>query len=156
MKTMIIFILSLIFFNVGSVCGQNKAKRDSIYYLLDTAAVPVKDRMFKTEIEQPYKLFVLRCKCYPNGANAAFSTYITQQDNAKYISQEDFHRLKTISLTELIAITANSPKEKGTKHHFFFLEPNGNKMKITRVYLLPPLKAKPPTDEGGVYVPGDH
>ncbi len=56
-------ILILLLFNIQKVNAQ--IKRDSIYYLLDTANVPVKDRMFHIESEGPFMFYSLECKCFP-------------------------------------------------------------------------------------------
>lgn len=157
MKTRIIYILLLTIFSIDDSNAQiTKIKRDSIYYLLDTTSVPIKDRMFTTEIENPLKIYVLRCKCYPGEADAAFSTYNTATKNVKHISIEDFQKIHTISLIDLIAITSKSAKEKIYNETFFLIEPDNKGMKVTKVNLIPPRKLVPPTDGGGVYIRPDN
>lgn len=153
MRTIIICLLLLTFVNVNFADAQNKKiKQDTVYYFIDTTSVPIKDKMIREEIEEPFKLFVLLCRCYPGGTNPAFSSFMTKTDNAKYISIKDFHRLKTISLAELINITVEYAKDGINKHSFFFIEPKRDEMKITKVYLIAPRKPQESLDGNGVEI----
>ena len=68
-----LFILAITFlllFNLQKVNAQ--VKRDTIYYLLDTAKVPVKDRMFHFTAEGPAMGYTLACQCFPYGYSIFF------------------------------------------------------------------------------------
>lgn len=68
-----ICLIIVVFFNLSRVSAQNnQLKKDTIYYLLDTAVVPVKDRMFKIEPEGPFMVYQILCKCYPYATSISF------------------------------------------------------------------------------------
>jgi hypothetical protein len=55
MKYILIFLLGIILTTAQKVKAQNKKEiQDTVYYKLDTSAVPLKDRMFNIEIEDKY------------------------------------------------------------------------------------------------------
>lgn len=122
--------------------GQEKVKevkrylpaKDTVYFLVDTLAVPAKDRMFEITDEGKFKTFGLLCKCYQFGMDAYFYHDLTS--GKKFIDREEFEKIKTVSINELITITAQFAKDKIDKTAFYFIEPDGQKMRVTRVYLM--------------------
>lgn len=112
--------------------------QDTVYYHLDTAAIPIKDRMFAFDEEAGTVSYVVLCKCYPWETDLRF--FYTKTKNTKTISKEAFRKIKTISITQLIEIGVKYAKDRIDRHVFFFIEPNGKNMKVTKVYLSDPRK----------------
>lgn len=138
------------------VKAQSKQETlDTVYYKLDTSAVPLKDRMFKIEIEGKHKGYILKCKCYPWETDLVFFSRIDRTYETKAISLASFNKINTISITKLIEIAVKYGQEKIERHKFFFIEPNGQTMKVTRVYLLKPEKPQQPIQDY-IIIPPSH
>lgn len=139
MKYSFIFgIVVLLFCSLQKVNAQ--VKRDTIYYLLDTANVPIKDRMFRIEREGPAMCYILECKCYPYATGISFLFDIVNKKE-KRISLEEFSKIKTVSITELIdfALKCLPPGHRGL-YKFIFAEPEGNLIRLTDMMLWEPYK----------------
>lgn len=113
----------------------NKNK-DTVYYLLDTASVPLNDRMFEIGEEAGNIYYILKCRCYPWNMNPIFFSVPAKKNDTHHISDEDFRRLKKISLVQLTDIAFNYGKDKIDKTDFYFIEPSEDKFKIMKTYLL--------------------
>ncbi|QNK64824.1 hypothetical protein H7F33_10230 [Pedobacter sp. PAMC26386] len=139
MKIIVITLLSFLLFNVQKAEAQSiKKNQDTVFYFLDTVATPAKDRIIRIERETPYLGYIILCKCYPLNADPVFYTRIDSYK--KVISKEEFAKIKTISLTRLIEIAVKYANDKIYSHKFFFIEPDGNNMKVTKVTLEGPRK----------------
>jgi hypothetical protein len=136
-------IIALLLFKFQKVNAQ--VKTDTIYYLLDTAQVPVKDRMFRIEIENPFMFYTLECKCFPYGYGIGFYYPIANKKEYK-ISVQEFRQFKTASVTQLIdfAIKSLLPENK-SKYQFIIAEPEGNKIKLTDMKVWIPMKPRKTT-----------
>lgn len=135
------FILGTIFlllFNTQKVSAQ--LKTDTIYYLLDTAKVPVKERMFRIEREGTFMCYILECKCYPYATGITFFFPIADKKE-KTISLQEFRQFKTVSVTQLIdlALKCLPPGHTGL-YKFIFAEPDGNNILLTDMILGIPYK----------------
>lgn len=121
----------LLFFNLQKVNAQ--VKRDTIYYLLDTAKVPVKDRMFTSEREGPAIGHILRCKCFPYGYSIFFYYPITDKKERR-VSLQEFRKVRTVSITELIDLSLKclEPVYRN-KYQFIFAEPEGKNIRLTNM-----------------------
>ncbi|MFW0716913.1 hypothetical protein [Pedobacter sp. N23S346] len=137
MRYLIIFgVFSSILFNIHKVRAQ--VKGDTVYYLLDTAAIPAKDRIFTFEREGPFKLYVLQCRCYPFFKDISFF-YSTERHKNKKISIEEFSKIKTVPITQLIDIAVKClPPADWTKYKFVFIEPDGENMRLIDMALAAP------------------
>ena len=134
MKYLSIFgIVILLLFNLQKANSQ--VKIDTIYYLLDTAKVPVKDRMFRIEREGPAMGYILECKCYPYARGIPFYFPIADKKE-KRISLQEFKKLKTVSITQLIdlALKCLPPGHTGL-YKFIFAEPSGDNFLLTDMML---------------------
>jgi hypothetical protein len=140
-----IFCLLLLAFNMQNV----KAQRDTVYYLLDTAAVPIKDRMFRMDNEGPFRFYLLECSCYPSSVGIPF--YFNVHRKKRIIDKKTFLQLKTSSITELIGFALESLEPKPVKYKFIFIEPNGEDMNLTDIFIAPPYKSRKVTTE--MFVP---
>ncbi len=134
MKYLYIFgILVLLLFNIQKVNAQ--IKRDTIYYLLDTAKVPIKDRMFRIEREGPAMCYILECRCFPYSRGITFLFDIANKKEKK-ISFQEFKKLKTVSVTQLIDLAIKClPPENRNLYKFIFAEPEENYIKLTDMML---------------------
>ena len=133
-------ILILLLFNIQKVNAQ--VKRDSIYYLLDTANVPIKDRMFHIESEGSFMFYSLECKCFPYEYGIGFY-YQIDDKKEKRISLREFKKIKTVSITELIDVSLKClPPGNRNKYQFIFAEPDGNHFRLTDMKIWIPTKPR--------------
>jgi hypothetical protein len=115
-----------------------KAQKDTVYYLLDTAALPIKDRMFRTEDEGPFRTYVLECRCYPYSMGIPFYFNIYRK-REKTIDKKKFLQIKTLSISELIDIALKCLEPSiWLKYKFIFIEPHGDDMKLIDITLGAP------------------
>jgi hypothetical protein len=141
MKYSFIFgIMVLLLFNLQKVNAQ--VKTDTIYYLLDTAKVPIKDRMFRIEREGPAMCYILECKCYPYATGISFLFDIASKKE-KIISLQEFRRIKTVSITQLIdlALKCLPPGHRGL-YKFIFAEPTGKNIRLKDMVLGTPYEPR--------------
>jgi hypothetical protein len=126
-------IIALLVFNFQKVNAQ--VKTDTIYYLLDTANVPVKDRMFRIEREGPAMCYVLECRCFPYSRGITF-LYDIANKKEKKISLNEFREFKTVSITQLIDLAIKClAAEKRSLYKFIFAEPDGKNIRLTDMTL---------------------
>ena len=146
MKYLSIFgIVILLLFNLQKANAQ--VKIDTIYYLLDTAKVPVKDRMFRIEREGPSMDYALECKCFPYGYSIFFYYQIADKKEQK-ISIQEFSKIKTVSITQLIDLALKClPPENRNLYQFIFAEPEGKNIRLTEMKLWIPLKPRKTSTE---------
>lgn len=130
----------LLLFNLPKVSAQ--VKTDTIYYLLDTANVPIKDRMFRIEIENPFVFYSLECKCFPYGYGIGFYYPIVNKKEKK-VSIQEFRKLKTVSITQLIdlALKCLAPENR-SKYQFIIAEPKGDSIILTEMKVWIPSKPR--------------
>jgi hypothetical protein len=108
MKLVITLLIFLLGFSHLNATAQKKYVTDSIYYLVDTVHVPVKDRMINVYlIGTRIKCFEINCPCLSNGQKPILE-YRTSA-KAKNVSTEDLKKMKLVSLPDLI---------KKVKQHF--------------------------------------
>lgn len=117
-------------------------KKDTVYYLLDTAAIPVKERMFVIEREGNAMVYILKCGCYPSATGIPFFYNIYRKKEEK-INLEKFKKIKTVSLIQLIQIGVKclAPSEE-ERYEFVFIEPDGKNMKLIGMTLGPPFNTR--------------
>lgn len=141
MKYLFIFgIFVLLLFNRQEVNAQ--IKRDTIYYLLDTAKVPKKDRMFRIDREGPAMFYSLECKCFPYEYGIGFY-YQIKDKKAKSIGLQEFRQLKTVSIVELIDLALKYlPPANRSKYKFIFAEPEGNHIRLIDMKVWIPTKPR--------------
>ena len=118
--------------------GTTLAKKDTGYYLIDTAKIPSKDRMFHVGVEGHAKFYALICKCYPWNLDPVFTYPKARKGNT--INKESFNKIKTIELKDLINIAVRYGIEKIDKTVIYFIEPQGKEFIAHEVFLLDPKK----------------
>lgn len=141
MKYLLLFkIVFLILFNLPRVNAQ--VKIDTIYYLLDTTKIPIKDRMFNIEREGPFMFYSLECKCFPYGYGIGFYYQIADKKGKK-VSVQEFRKLKTVSITQLIDLALKClATENRSKYQFIIAEPKGDNIILTEMKVWIPSKPR--------------
>ena len=139
MKLRLAITFGILILTIQSIKAQDRIKKDSIYFLLDTASIPLNSRMFLVEQEANTKGYILLCQCFPKHENAIFF-YQINRAKTKFLSKDTFKSLKTISISELIKIVIKFSESEIEEHLFFFIEPDQKQLKINQVYLAKPLK----------------
>lgn len=109
---------------INSVSAQNKLKKDTIYYLLDTLKTSINDRLVTSEIEDGRKIITVNCHCLKNGDTPQFIYTI------KFglpLKKKIFKSLKLVKLSDLIDLTRkNDFKTFLGKYVLFIIEPLGH------------------------------
>ncbi|WP_316822815.1 hypothetical protein [Pedobacter gandavensis] len=146
----LIYLLGILFLTNQDCEGQiNKKEKDSVYYYLDTAAVAIKDRMvFKDSLAYGISYYI-PCKCNLGGSNINFEK--SKFAKSKAITLDEFKKIKTVSITDLLSIVVNKITDKSKITSYFIIEPSGKAMKISQVLLMDPRRTEV-IDKGGVYI----
>ncbi|MDB5029420.1 hypothetical protein [Mucilaginibacter sp.] len=116
--------------------GQNKRKKDTLYYLLDTFQVPINDRMITMDRgESPsIKYYTINCACLSSGTQPKFRYNITNQ---KEIDKDAFKSINLISLPHLINfVRKNDDPKLAANFDIFFVEPFGEKYIMNKALFL--------------------
>ncbi|WP_316747140.1 hypothetical protein [Pedobacter gandavensis] len=136
----IILFTYLILSPKASEAQVDDFKRTNIYYFLDTAAVPIKDRIFEIDNNGSTIYYNILCMCYPWQTNIRF--FSTRVSKTRPLALDEFNKIKTASILDLINIGIQFGKELIVKYNFFIIEPVGKEMRITEVTLAYPRKPK--------------
>ncbi len=128
----------ILLFIMTNVYAQKNTNRDTVYYLVDTTAVPVNDRMFDIGVEGNFHYYKLMCKCYPWQLNPAF-TYVVKRKGIS-MSKHEIEKTQFITLQKLIDIAVQYGISRVEKTVFYFIEPGDNAFIKHQVYLLEPRK----------------
>lgn len=112
---------------------------DSIYYFVDTANTPIKERMMDIGIESTYQYFTILCPCLRYNAYPTF-TY-KRNDLGQTIDKTVFDKLITVSLTKLINLAKQTTDLTATTLYiYFFIEKKNNSYAIHKTRLIQPRK----------------
>jgi hypothetical protein len=113
---------------------KNKSGTDTIYYLVDTAKIPVNDRMVKTEWENGgyAKDFIIDVPCLMDHVNPSFICSGSAKAG-KVISRSSLHKLKLVNLSTLISLLCIHGAVYTEKYVTYFVEPYGHKYIIHKV-----------------------
>ena len=128
------FVIIILTFCAFNVCAQTKSKIDSIYYLIDTASVPVNARMWKIEIDYPYKYFILQCPCLPSSGKPEL--FYSMKIAGQVISEAEAKTLKTVDISMLISEVKRvfDNNYKGS-YLIFIIEPRDKRFVVHKVVL---------------------
>ncbi len=133
MRIVNIVVIILLSFSLGKA---QSVKRDTLYYLLDTLAVPAKDRLFKYESENAnIKWITINCPCLDHNIKPGFRMNISKQ---KIVDRKWLQTNQTIGLSSLLNYLKTHASQKlSNSFDLFFVEPNGRKsFKINKVLFL--------------------
>jgi hypothetical protein len=128
----------IITFLSNMLYAQKNLKKDTVYYLVDTTRIPLKDRMFDIGIEDHFYYYRLTCQCYPWQTDPVF-TYVLERKGSLLTNNEQ-KKLNLISLRGLINIVVEYGLNRKDKKVFYFIEPKDQSFIMHRVYLMDPRK----------------
>jgi hypothetical protein len=113
---------------------------DSIYYFVDTAKIPIKERMMDIGIESTYQYFTIMCPCLKYNTNPTFIYKI--KDSGQTIDKAAFDKLNTVTLIKLINLAKQTADLTATTLYiYFFIEKNNDdKYIIHKTKLVTPRK----------------
>ncbi|PWK75299.1 hypothetical protein LX99_03792 [Mucilaginibacter oryzae] len=123
MKYLLIIFLCL---NILGAYAQKRINNiDSIYYLVDTANTPLKDRMWDIGIESQYKYLTIKCPCLKFNIEPTFIYKL--KDPGQKINDGYFSKLKIVSLAKLIELTKKTTDLTAqTLYIFYIIEKDAN------------------------------
>lgn len=127
----ILALFSLLF--IYEVGKAQSVKKDTLYYLLDTLAVPVKDRLFSYEAENAnIKWVTINCACLESGVKPQFRI---NTRNQKIVDIRWLQRHETVSLSYLLNyLRTKDDARLISNFDLFFIEPNdAHSFKINKV-----------------------
>jgi hypothetical protein len=139
MKNIKLLLASLLILCCYYSFANNQQKADTIYYLVDTAKAPVKDRMITVEFEDQFKCYTIECFCLKYDQKPVFY-YNYEKEKGENINA--VNGISFISLSKLIHLSQEGGGDLfNTNHIAYFIEPGlGNKYIKHRVMLLKPRK----------------
>jgi len=116
MKTLKFLVITLLLIVIGHRSGFSQTKRETIYYLADTAGVRPGNRILVIgeELKNSYSFF---CKCIP-----PFNAYLNflYRDKPKFLSSLPNHRY--LSWIELQDVAYNSGTKFNENYIFYIIE----------------------------------
>lgn len=134
----------LIIFFCFSLCKASAQKAvsniDTVYYLLDTASTPSRDRMWDIGVESSYKFFTIKCPCLKYNSEPTF-IYNLKEPGQK-ISNNSVSKFNTVGLSSLIAFAKKTTDLTAQTLYIFYLieKNNTNEYTIHKMRLLAPRK----------------
>lgn len=113
---------------------------DTVYYLLDTAKTPLKDRMWDIGVESRYKYYTIQCPCLKFNNSPTF-VYNLKEGGTK-ISGDQIARFAFVSLPSLIErAKVTTDLTATTLYIFYIVEKNRENEYIShKMSLLTPRK----------------
>ncbi len=120
MKYLIIFLI-IFFVSLDLTFSQvTTIKRDTLYYLLDTAKIPINDRIIKIVDAQVFKFYYFRCPCLDEGQ----MPYLIHRTNDKgeIIDSTKINKIKTIATVPLLYLFHKNYYRFNVEHTVYLLE----------------------------------
>jgi hypothetical protein len=146
MKTLITILLASI---ISSSClaAQKLPTKDTIYYLVDTIKIPVKDQMLEIGIDGPFKYYSIQCRCLKYNQMPTFIYNINRSKSNDLIKSDKIKTINFTSLSKLISLSQQDGGDSFNNYHVtFFIEHIGNNYIKHLVRLLKPQKREPTID----------
>ncbi|WP_074487611.1 hypothetical protein [Mucilaginibacter polytrichastri] len=122
------------FLITSALHAQTILKRDTVYYLIDTASVPKNDRMFVVGQEGSIYGYRLTCQCYPWQTDPVFY----RRALSKGIISSNIQDIKLATLRSLISIAVKFGMDEKNEHVYFFIERLNEKLIRYEVSLAKP------------------
>jgi len=121
MRYCLTIILSLWAF---SCFAQRHYKEDTIYYLIDTAKTPVKERMWDISADNIYKYYTIQCPCLKYDGKPTFFYDIEGKDSGTLIRKKKLKAIKLVNLSFLILKSKQiENNDYRNDYHIFLIEP---------------------------------
>lgn len=119
--------------------------RDTIYYFLDTAKIPVNDRIWDIGEEGPFKYYTFQCECLKYNSAPTFIYNLDKQGELiNSAEMKKKHFISTVNLLKLIK--ENDGESFNHKHIAYFIEPFKKRYIKHIVRLIAPRKREPSID----------
>lgn len=145
MKALII-LSSILILSTASYATGRVEKKDTLYYLADTAKVPLNDRMVDIGIEAPFKYYTIQCECLAYNQKPTFYFNYEKDGRGEQLSGTGLGTIRLITLSELISLAKQQGNGFNSQHVVFFIEPWGSEYVKHKVMLLKPQKRDPSID----------
>jgi hypothetical protein len=130
---LLLFILSLFVFKVNA---QIKPKIDTIYYLLDTAKIPVNDKVWKVSKDSDYQYYTILCPCVQFNGSPTFIN--VKEQRVQTLSKAQLERIQLTSLPVLIVKAKQFLDSNKKENVFFIIEPAGKRYLVHQMILFNP------------------
>lgn len=135
--TFLIFYLLL--FNIFCVKAQSKqlVKRDTIYYLLDTAKISKNERIIQIIPDTPnnsYYTYLINTRCMVGHSDPSLMS--VHRDKGQLISKKDLKQIYFVSIVYLNNLLCKEMEKFPSNHQLYFIEhmPNGSYIKRKIVF----------------------
>jgi len=116
-----LIILLLICIGLSSKAQNTSRKRDSLFFQLDTAKVPITDRMWEIHQENSFVFYTFQCPCLANGANPTFIFNLNRPSETKI---KNVSNIKLTSILELLRIVKQSKSTFNGRYLLYFIIPS--------------------------------
>lgn len=135
LRNFAIVLILVILYSCSIVNAQiPSVKKDTVYYLIDTTKVPLKDRMFLVGQEGSLYGYRLTCECNLYHEDFIFSRSVDSK--FEQIDRKLLKNIKFISLRELIHIAVKYGTDKIDRTVFYFVEVQNKKYNLYKVRLV--------------------
>ncbi|MEX8547583.1 MAG: hypothetical protein V5804_08285 [Mucilaginibacter sp.] len=114
------FLLAFILISKFTFSQVTTIKRDTLYYLLDTAKIPINDRMIKITDAPLFKFYYFRCPCLDEGQ----MPYLIHRTNDKgeIIDSSKINKIKMIATVPLLYLFHKNYYRFNVEHIVYILE----------------------------------
>jgi hypothetical protein len=137
--TKLFIVLFSIFLNTTLKAQLKKPiKKDTIYYLVDTAKTPRLDRVFGIEHSKQFVFYNIYCPCYAVKWKPQFYYVFkgTSNYNANlkpvYTTKSKMEKLSFVTLNKLITLSCSEGTNVNSRHNIFFIEHLPNDQYLVR------------------------
>ncbi|MCJ8210040.1 hypothetical protein MUY27_09995 [Mucilaginibacter sp. RS28] len=118
-----------------------KLKKDTIYYVVDTSKIPLKDRVILIGgKEGQYFSYRLMCSCNSWHGDYTFTRHVSKP--GELINPNDTRVKNSATLRSLIQIATQHSEKKPANHVFYFIEAINNQYVKYQVFLNELLQMK--------------
>jgi len=136
-----LFLMFLVICSVNAYALAD-IKKDSVYYLIDTARTPRNDRLWDIHEEYPtIMLYTIKCPCLAFGNRPTFVDNLELKTD-EMISTEEFKAIKLTTMASLIEKAKRASIDQKARNNcsFFIIERRGGNYVVHKVRLLNPTK----------------
>jgi hypothetical protein len=137
--TKLFIVLFSILLNTTLKAQLNKPiKKDTLYYLIDTAKTPKLDRVFEIEHSKQFVFYTINCPCYAVKWKPQFYYVFKGTSNYDanlkpvYITKNEMKKLPSVTLYKLITLSCSEGTSVNTRHTIFFIEHLPNDQYLVR------------------------
>jgi hypothetical protein len=137
--TKLFIVVFSILLNTTLKAQLNKPiKKDTLYYLIDTAKTPKLDRVFEIENSKQFVFYTIDCPCYAVKWKPQFYYVFKGTSNYDanlkpvYITKSEMKKLPFVTLYKLITVSCSEGTSVNKWHTIFFIEHLPNNQYLVR------------------------